>query len=75
MMSENREIGFKGSGIVQALIDGGNQLDTKTYLSGVISHTVKEKVNEQNAKKIEIGDRNNGNQARPDFSDLGIGEY
>lgn len=70
MSGENREIGLKGTRRVQEIIDGGNQLDTRTYLSAMILGTVKDKVNEQNAKKVEIGERNNGNQVRPDFTDL-----
>lgn len=70
MNGENREIGLKSNGKIQEIIDGGNQLDTRTYLSAIISGTVKDEVKKQNAKKVEISERSNKNQSRPDFSDL-----
>ena len=71
MIEGKRELGFIGGGEIQSKIDGANQLETKEFLSGIINGTIREKVAEVKAKKVEIREKNNPNQNdRPDFSDL-----
>ena len=72
MNESNREIGLKGNGKVQEIIDGAKELETKTYLSSIISGTIKSEVNKQNAKKVAISEKRNNEKY--DFSALGIGE-
>ena len=71
-MENNRTIGFKGNGRIQEVIDGAQELETRTYLSAIVSGTVRDKVNKQNAKKVEITEQRNNEKY--DFSALGIGE-
>ena len=60
------------NGKVQEIIDGAKELETRDFLSAIVSGTVREQVKKQKAEKITITEQRNNEKYN--FSALGIGE-